>query len=302
MLNILKKVKDIILSAELLKNMRDYWTDFKKSQLIYRDLFENAIDGMYISKLDGQYVEVNNSLVKILGYASRKQLLKVNTKNLYFNREDRPDFNDRNRVFGTCLKKMDGSKIYVEISSRVLYRNGRPVYYEGIVRDKTEYKKYEEKIKYLSFHDALTGLYNWAYFNEEIKRLRKTRRLPVTIIMGDVDRLKYVNDTFGHSRGNHLLKKIADIMSDNFRGTDVISRTGGDEFCIILPDTPKEEAENIILRIKEKCIIRSSKKMPISISFGIAEKNNADMEIKKVLEYAEKSMYKNKYAGKLSRR
>ena len=59
---------------------------------------------------------------------------------------------------------------------------------KGIVRDRTEYKKYEEKIRYLSFHDALTGLYNWAYFNEELKRLNKTRILPITVIIADVDR------------------------------------------------------------------------------------------------------------------
>jgi diguanylate cyclase (GGDEF)-like protein/PAS domain S-box-containing protein len=286
------------MSAGLLKNIKKYWADFKESQLIYRELFENAIDGMYISNLEGQYVEVNNSLVRILGYKSKKELLKVNTKDLYFNREDRPDFNNRNRTFGTCLKKKDCSKIYVEISSGVIYRNGRPEHYEGIVRDKTEYKKYEEKIKYLSFHDALTGLYNWAYFDEQVKRLRKTRRLPLTIIMGDVDSLKYVNDTFGHRRGNSLIRNIADILRDNFRSTDVISRIGGDEFCIILPDTTKDVAENIIKRINRKCAAESSEKIPVSISFGISEKKNADMELGKVLEDAESSMYKDKKTGK----
>jgi len=144
----------------------------------------------------------------------------------------------------------------------------------------------------------LTGLYNWAYFDEQIRRLRKTRRHPLTIIMGDVDRLKYVNDTFGHSRGNSLLRNIADILKDNFRGTDVISRIGGDEFCIILPDTAKAEAENIIQRIKRKCEAESSDKIPVSISFGISEKKNADMELGKVLEDAESSMYKDKKTGK----
>jgi diguanylate cyclase (GGDEF)-like protein len=197
------------------------------------------------------------------------------------------------------LKKKDGSKIYVEISSRVLYENGTPKYYEGIVRDKTEYNKYEEKIKYISFHDALTGLYNWAYFNEELKRLRKTRKIPITIIMADVDRLKYVNDTFGHCKGDLLLKKVANIFKDNFRSEDMIARTGGDEFCIILPGTLKEKAEKIIRRIKSECILKSSKRLPLSISIGIAEKNTEGIHIKKILKDAEKSMYKNKYMGKL---
>ena len=269
---------------KIFKKIKDLWIDFKSPQKRFRDLFENSLDGIYRSTLDGQYLEVNNSLVRILGYRNKKELLKINTKDLYCSPEDRPDFNERDRVFGTCLKKKDSSKIYVEISSRVLYEDGTPEYYEGIVRDKTEYKKYEEKIKYLSFHDALTGLYNWAYFNEELKRLRKTRKIPITVVMADVDRLKYVNDTFGHCKGDLLLKKAANIFKGNFRSEDMIARTGGDEFCIILPGTSKEEAEKIICRIKSECILKSSKRLPLSISFVIAEKNTAVTHIKKILK------------------
>lgn len=286
---------------KIFKKIKNFRIDFKNPQKRFRDLFENSLDGIYRSTLDGQYLEVNNSLVKILGYKNKKELLKINTKDLYCYSEDRPDFNQRNRIFGTCLKKKDGSKIYVEISSRVSYRNGTPKYYEGIVRDKTENKKYEEKIKYLSFHDALTGLYNWAYFNEELKRLRKTRKIPTTVIMADVDRLKYINDTFGHCKGDILLKKIANIFKDNFRDEDMIARIGGDEFCIILPETLREEAEKIICRIKSDCILKSSRRLPLSISFGIAEKKVPGIHIKKILKDAEKSMYKNKYMGKLLR-
>ena len=76
---------------------------------------------------------------------------------------------------------------------------------------------------------------------------------------------------------------------------------GGDEFCIILPGTSKEEAEKIIRRIKSGCILKSSRRLPLSISFGVAEKNTAGVRIKKILKDAEKSMYKNKYMGKLLR-
>ena len=260
----------------------------------FQEIFENSIDGIYRSTLGGRYLEVNNSMVRILGYDSKKELLKVNTKDLYFSPTDRPSYTERDRVFGTCLKKKDGSRIFVEISSKVLFRNGRPKYYQGIVRDRTEYKKYEEKIKYLSFHDALTDLYNWAYFNEELKRLRKTRKLPVTIIMADVDRLKYVNDTFGHGTGDCLLKKAADIFRDNFRNEDIIARTGGDEFCIILPGTSRDEALKIIQRIKVKCEFESFREFPISISFGAAEKKNTGGHLKNVLRDAERAMYDNK--------
>jgi diguanylate cyclase (GGDEF)-like protein/PAS domain S-box-containing protein len=257
--------------------------------------FDNSLDGIYISTLEGHYVDVNNALVEMLGYSNKRELLSVNTRDLYFSPDDRPSPDERDRIFGTCLKRKDGTKIYAEISSRVLFEDGQPRYFEGIIRDKTEDKKYEERIKYLSFHDALTDLYNWAYFNEELKRLKKARILPITIIMADVDRLKYVNDTLGHRTGDKLLKKAADIFKDNFRSDDIIARTGGDEFCIILPGTSKKEALNIIERIRVKCGFESSDKLPISISFGAAEKNKGSVHLKNVLRDAEKSMYRDKH-------
>lgn len=202
-------------------------------------------------------------------------------------------------MFMTCLKKKDGSKIYVEISPRVIFENGKPKYYEGIVRDKTKDKEYVEKIKHLSFHDALTGLYNWAYFNEKIKVIQKTGDPITTFIVADVDGLKFVNDTYGHYNGDLLLKEIANILRDNFRDKDIIARTGGDEFCIILPGTSSEEAESIIQRINKECLLQSSEKLPMSISFGIAEKKTTDISIKKILREAEKLMYEKKFIKKL---
>ena len=279
--------------------IRTFWRSIIISQIRFRNLFENSIDGIYRSTLEGQYLEINNALVEILGYKNKNELLKINTKDLYFSLKDRPDFNRRNKMFGTCLKKKDGSKIFVEISPRVIYENGKPKYYEGIVRDKTKDKEYVEKIRYLSFHDALTGLCNWAYFNEKIKTIQKTEDLLVTFIMADVDGLKYVNDTYGHSSGDLLLKEISNILKDNFRDEDTIARTGGDEFYIILPGTSKEEAGRIVQRIKKKCLLQSSERLPMSISFGIAEKKTADVSIKKILREAEKSMYKKKFIKKL---
>lgn len=292
-----RKIK--FIPIKIFRKIRTFWRSIIISQIRFRNLFENSIDGIYRSTLDGKYMEINNALVKILGYGSKNELLKINTKDLYFSLKERPDFNRRNKMFGTCLKKKDGSKIYVEISPRVIYENGTPKYYEGIVRDKTKDKEYVEKIKYLSFHDALTGLYNWAYFNEKIKTIQKTGDPLITFIVADVDGLKYVNDTYGHSSGDFLLKEVSNILKDSFRDEDIIARTGGDEFCIILPGASKEDADRIIQRIEKKCLLQSSERIPMSISFGIAEKKTADVSIKKILREAEKSMYEKKFIKKL---
>jgi len=104
-----------------------------------------------------------------------------------------------------------------------------------VMKDITDRKEYEDKIRYMSFHDYLTGLYNRAFFEEELARLNVERNLPLSIVMGDVNGLKMVNDTYGHEKGDELLKKVAEILKQSFRKSDIISRWGGDEFIILLP-------------------------------------------------------------------
>jgi PAS domain S-box-containing protein len=133
---------------------------FKKSEEHYKSFFENSLDGMYKSTLNGNYIDANPALIKMLGYSSKEELLPVNIPNqIYVSKKYRPSPKERNKLFETQLKKKDGTIIWVEISSRVIYNKEKPFYYEGIVRDITGRKKAEEKIIYLSFHDNLTGLY-----------------------------------------------------------------------------------------------------------------------------------------------
>ena len=161
-------------------------------------------------------------------------------------------------------------------------------------QNELELKKSEHKLEYLSYHDQLTGLYNRRFFEEKLSELDAQRSLPLTIIMADVNGLKLVNDSFGHTIGDELLKKVVEVMSRGCRVTDIISRLGGDEFVILLPKTDTYEAEQIIKRIKTMALKEKVGSVDISISFGYETKNNEEEKIQDILKKAEDHMYKKK--------
>jgi len=164
----------------------------------------------------------------------------------------------------------------------------------GIIQDVTDRKRYEEEILYLSFHDQLTGLYNRRFFEEELKRLDVTRNYPLTLVMADVNGLKLINDSFGHSIGDELLKNVAEVLRKGCREDDIIARLGGDEFVILLPNTDVAETEQILERIQALAIKEKVGSIELSISFGYETKRSATEEILEVLKKAEDFMYKRK--------
>jgi diguanylate cyclase (GGDEF)-like protein/PAS domain S-box-containing protein len=162
------------------------------------------------------------------------------------------------------------------------------------LQDITKRRKVEEEVIFLSYHDKLTGLYNRRFYEEEVKRLDTERNLPISVIIGDVNGLKLVNDAFGHAKGDVLLQKAAAAIQSACRADDIVARWGGDEFVILLPKTKSEEAERIIERIKQQYSNQQVNALSISISFGWDTKKKIDQDIHKVLKSAEDYMYKHK--------
>src|SRR5665648_257174 len=153
-----------------------------------------------------------------------------------------------------------------------------------------------EEISYISYHDFLTGLYNRIYFEEEKKRLDTPRQLPISIIMGDINGLKLVNDGFGHSKGDEVLIEIAKILKSCCRKEDIVSRIGGDEFGILLPKTDSQSAQQICNSIYDNCkgyALDGSSIYP-RISVGHATKNISTETMDNILMAAEESMSKQK--------
>lgn len=163
-----------------------------------------------------------------------------------------------------------------------------------VFRDFTDKKEKQDQIEYLSFHDQLTGLYNRRFYEEELMRLDTTRNLPLTIIMGDVNGLKLINDSFGHAMGDELLKKAAEIIKAGARADDIVSRVGGDEFVIILPQTDAFEAEQIIKRIMNLAAKEKVGPIDVSVSFGLETKIDEAERIQEIFKKAEDQMYNQK--------
>jgi len=163
-----------------------------------------------------------------------------------------------------------------------------------VFRDVTQKKQKQEEILFLSYHDQLTGLYNRRFYQEELKRLDTKRNLPITIVMGDVNGLKLINDSFGHDTGDELLKKVAKVIRKGCRSDDIIARLGGDEFIIILPKTDAFEAEQLITRINKLTLKEKIGSLDISISFGYETKYKAGEKIQDIFKNAEDRMYKKK--------
>ena len=160
----------------------------------------------------------------------------------------------------------------------------------------TARKKLEEDLKYISMHDSLTGLYNRAYFEEEMRRLDTQRHYPVSIVVFDVDGLKLINDILGHKQGDEHIKAAAGIIRKPFRNSDVVARVGGDEFAVILPSTTEKTTEQICRRLKAALqeYNREQPGVPLSLSVGYATGEEPG-EMMEIFEQADRNMYEDKF-------
>ncbi|MFZ5634439.1 MAG: PAS domain S-box protein [Bacillota bacterium] len=286
-----------------------------ESEEKYRLLLETIEDGFYEVDPAGNLLYYNDAMARIYGASDMETLVGLNYRS-YTDKENADIvFKAFNKVYnsGTAEKglvweiiRRDGKRRTLEVSiSLVRDGSGKPTGFRGIVRDITERRQAEERLKFLSMHDMVTGLYNRTYFEEEITRLNNSRFSPITIICCDVDGLKLVNDTFGHKKGDELLKAVAEILREPLRGSDVVARTGGDEFAVILPKTDETAARNICERIN-KAIEKYNRKrtdLPVSLSIGMATGAiSKELSCSELYRLADNDMYRQKLQSKISSR
>lgn len=194
----------------------------------------------------------------------------------------------------TLISRFDKEYSIADSAAPIKDSNGKILGVVIVFRNVTEEKKRQKQVQYISYHDALTGLYNRRYCEEQFSAIDTMDNIPISVIMGDLNGLKVTNDAFGHSQGDQLIQKAADAMQAACRANDIVARWGGDEFVILLPKASSSDAERIIKRIVK---IESDMKvglMNVSVSFGYGTKKAEGENILTALKNAEDNMYEKK--------
>lgn len=281
-----------------------------ESEERYRGLFENATDMVYEHDLNGVFTSFNRAARARLGY-SESDRDPVTIADVV----DAPDL-DRVRAMiaaklahrgGTtyeiALVARDGHRLSVEVSSQLILKGGRPVAIQGIARDITERKSLEDRLRHDALHDALTGLPNRVLFQDRLKSaLSSARRVrhTVAVLLVDLDRFKPINDTYGHSVGDRMLRHLAESLTNVLRDADTVARIGGDEFALLLIDSDEagacQVAEKLIQVLSEPCTI-DGHSMAVGASVGIALFPRDAGDTVRLLQQADAAMYEAKRSG-----
>lgn len=276
----------------------------------YRGLVENLDTAVVIHKEDTSILSCNSIAEKLLGISKEKLVGKfAYDKEFKFIKENKemmlPKETPVNIIKDTMLpiKNMQMGIVHKTKNDIVWVSvNGIPIVdrenklLEIVISfyDVSETKKNEAALEYQAYNDYLTTLHNRRYFEEKLIELDTEENYPITIVMSDINGLKLINDSFGHSTGDELLVSAAKLLADNCRNGDILSRIGGDEFVIIMPKTEEIVAEKMVANLNKEAKKIMTQSIPLSISFGIRSKNHKEEDIQEVYRGAEDLMYREK--------
>jgi len=271
------------LSENNLREERDQTEKkLRHSEARYRALVGNLNYGICRCNSKGKFLDVNQALVTMLGYASRDELMAANhASEMLCNASTRAQLlgqpsgsggEDNVDPLEIEWKRKDGATLKVRLSGREVGKEGGMASYEIIVEDVTEQRKLESHLRQEAAKDSLTGLANYRHLVEtvdtEIKRSERTAR-EFALLFLDLDGLKNINDRFGHIVGSQALCRLADVLCICSRNIDTPARFGGDEFALVLPETGELAANLVAQRICDS-LENDGREPKLSVSFGVA--------------------------------
>lgn len=294
----------------------------RASEARFRSYFELPLIGIALTGADKRWWEVNDRLCEMLGYR-RAQLLSMTWAELTHPDDLGIDVMQFERVIGRRIEgysvdkrfiRQDGALLYTGVSTRCVRRtNGAVDYFVMVIQDITERKEAEDRVQHLAHYDPLTGLPNRVLLGDRLQQAvaRAGREHAQTgVMMVDIDRFKLINDALGHAVGDRLLQEVATRLRGCARQCDTISRQGGDEFAVLLPDLDSgDEATRIAQRMLElmaQPIRLDDQELSVTCSIGISlyprDGRTGDLLLKNadIALYRAKDMGRNNYQFYLS--
>ncbi|MEA5536187.1 EAL and GGDEF domain-containing protein [Crocosphaera sp. XPORK-15E] len=311
----LEREARLVLVNDITENLKAKM-ELKKSEKRFRQAIIHAPFPIIIHAEDGEILQINDTWTELTGYThdqiptmddwiekaygEKKEIIRAIIERLYHLdcKVDDGEF---------TIKTAQGEEKTWQFNSSPLGRlsDGRRIVISMAI-DVTQRKQAEEKLRYDALHDALTGLPNRLLLMERlaqsIERAKRHKNYRFALIFLDLDRFKIINDSLGHSIGDHLLILIASHLKNSVRAVDTVARLGGDEFIILLDDLQEEIealhiADRIIEAIKTPFKIDNQEVFTtasLGIAFNKQENENADH----ILRNADLAMYKAKAQGK----
>ena len=276
-------------------------------------VFEHTMDGVLITNAQNRIVHVNDSFVQITGYAPNEvigkdpKLLRSGVHDKHFYHQMWEQIEQNGYWQGEITNRKKNGEIYIEWLSINAIRNdkGEVENYIGIFSDVTHQRKDAQQQAFLATHDPLTGLSNRLLLNDRLEHaINHANRFNqcIAVIFCDLDDFKPINDTYGHSVGDEVLKEIASAFREILRKEDTICRFGGDEFVILIEELKSFEYLQGILEklraISERIFIIDNIRLQVGMSIGASLYPNDASSPEMLLDRADKAMYKAKHSGK----
>ncbi|MGD2098198.1 MAG: diguanylate cyclase [Desulfobacterales bacterium] len=304
-----------------LTDLKEAQEELKRAERRYRNMVQNAVQGMFQIRLSGEIKRVNPAYARILGYDSVDEILalKEGAIRFYYNPEDRARLIRTLQKKGTVenhelrLKRKDGKPVWVLANIRMIEREHGDAILEGIMVDNTKKKALEKelrrdrkKFRNLSIHDNLTGLFNTRYLYQALDGVieeSKSTRKPFSLVFMDMDNFKRVVDTYGHLNGSQALKEVAKTIKRCINRPCFGVAYGGDEFVIVMPGFDKSAATELVELIRYKMIhttylSEAGYLVNLAASFGIATFPDDSDNREGLLALADQAMFHVKQTGK----
>ncbi len=286
------------------KLYKELYQEYNKKQALLKSMINSIPDLIFYKDVNGVYLGCNTAFETFAGKQEQEligcsdaEIFNSANAELFRNTDAEMMSTNTFRKNEEVVTYPDGKQVTLETLKTPYYDlDGRLVGLIGISRDISKRKSREDIISYLSYHDCLTGIYNRTYYQEAKANLDSSEFLPLSVIIGDVNGMKMINDALGHMEGDKLLKEIAGILTRCSREGDIVTRTGGDEFAILMPNTDDKTAKEVVGSIRALCEEKrlEDKTVFTDIALGCATKNDMSESLDKTMMLAEDLMYRRK--------